>query len=292
MATITLAGNTNYSALTVADGDTIALAGFALTFDANPTAINVIVQSPGSNGTIVIGSPNTYDFTGWTFTAGNATLLTTLSAGKTVGGTWIGGGSNTRAIATNSGTINGDVRGGSGANSYGVNINSGTINGNVRAQNGDSAFGVSTNNGTINGNVTGGTVSNGRGLSTNNGLINGHVTGGSAFSTHGVGINNGSICGNVTGGTTATANGVGVCYGIIDGAIINGTGAAIGTFPPVFFARGNLLQTTVPSTVQKFYSFGEINPFATNNAVATTILSEGGGTSGFTGLSGVGRLGT
>ncbi len=275
MATITLVGNTNYSALTVADGDTIALAGFALTFDVNPSQVNVIVQSPGSNGTIVIGAPNTYTFSGWTFTAGNATLLTTLASGKTVGGTWIGGAANTRAIATNSGTINGDVRGGSGVNSYGVNINSGTINGNVRAQNGDSAFGVATNNGTINGNVTGGSVSNGRGISSNNGLINGNVTGGSAFGTHGIGTHNGSICGDVTGGSVSTANGISTCYGIVDGAIINGTGAAIGTFPPVFFARGNLLQTTVPSTVQKFYSFGIVNPAATNNAVSTTVLSEG-----------------
>lgn len=277
MATVTLTGNTAYSALSVANGDTIALAGFALTFDVNPAQTGVIVQTPGTAGTVVLSTPNTYTFSGWTFTSGTGNLLTTIAAGKTVGGDWYGGvTANTRAIVTNNGTINGNVYGGTvGANIYGVLTNNGTINGNVTARSGQGGFGVSANAGTINGNVVGGSVSSASGISTNTGLINGNVTGGSAFGCHGISTNSGSICGTVTGGSISTANGISTCYGIIDGAIINGTGAAIATFPPVFFARGNLLQTTVPSTVQKFYSFGTVNPAATNNAVSTTVLSEG-----------------
>jgi len=110
-------------------------------------------------------------------------------------------------------------------------------------------------------------------------LISGNVTGGSAFACHGVRLNNGPIIGDLTGGSINTANGISINYGIIDGAIINSTGTAIGTYPAVFFCRGNLLQTTIPSTVQRLYSFGAINPLATNNAVSTTILSAGSGSS-------------
>jgi hypothetical protein len=293
MATITLTANTNYSALSVANGDTIDLAGFALTFDVNPAETGVIVQSPGTNGTIAIGSPSTYDFSGWSFTAGNVSLLSTLAAGKTVGGTWTGGAANTRAIVTNNGIINGSVRGGAGVNSYGVNTNAGIINGNVLAQNGQAAFGVSFNSGTINGNVTGGSVSGGSGVNNNLGLIIGDVIGGTGFNCTGVASNTGSIIGTITGGTGSIAHGVGSCWGIVDGAIVNGTATAIGTYPPVFFCRGDLLQTTIPSTVQRLYSFGAINPLATNNAIATTILSTSTGTAGFTGIRGVSRrLGT
>jgi hypothetical protein len=280
VAIITLTANTNYSALTVANGDTIVLAGFALTFDVNPAETNITVQTPGTAGTIVIGAPNTYGFSGWSFTAGTVVLLSALASGKSVGGTWTAGaGSNTRAITTNNGTINGNVLGGSGVNAFGVQTNNGTINGNVVALNGQSGNGVLTNNGIINGNVTGGSISAAAGIQNNLGRIIGNVTGGSAFGCHGIGVNSGSVIGDVTGGSVTTANGIGTSYGIIDGAIINGTGAAIGTYPSVFFCRGNLLQTTIPNTVQRLYSFGSINPLATNNAVSTTILSEGGGSS-------------
>jgi len=279
MAIITLIANTNYSALTVADGDTIRLAGFALTFDVNPSQTGVTVEAPSTNGTIVIGAPNTYDFTGWSFLAGNQVLLATLASGKTVGGSWRAGAANTRAITTNNGVINGNVQGGTGVNAYGVQTNNGTINGNVIASSGQSSNGVFTNAGTINGNVTGGSTSGAAGIDANNGLISGNVTGGSAFACHGVRVNNGPIIGDLTGGSINTANGISINYGIIDGAIINSTGTAIGTYPAVFFCRGNLLQTTISSTVQRLYSFGSINPLATNNAVSTTILSEGGGSS-------------
>jgi hypothetical protein len=248
MATITLTANTNYSALSVANGDTIDLAGFALTFDANPAETGVIVQSPGTNGTIAIGSPNVYDFSGWSFTAGNAVLLGTLETGKTVGGNWTGGAasSNIFAITTNSGTINGNVTGGSGNVSNGVFTNNGTINGNVTGGSGTNSRGVQQNNGTINGNVTGGTGASAAGVLINAGTIDGDVAGGSGSGAAGLRDNTGLITGNVSGSGATGAHGISIFNsGTIQGQVVGGTTANV---VGVVHNRGTILGGTIGGT--------------------------------------------
>lgn len=304
MATITLTSNSNYSSLSVADGDTIELNGFQLTFDINPVAINVQVQTPGKAGTIILGVPATYDFVGWTFIAGTAALLTTVASGKSVGGDWTAGtAGNTHAIATNSGTINGNVTGGSNTGASGVNVNNGVINGNATGGSATNAAGVNNQSGTLNGNATGGSGSGACGVITNIGRITGSVTGGTASTAHGVSENRGRCDGTVTGGSGGSAAGVlvnnGTILGLVTGGVNNfcpGIGthngnaigglANVGVVVPVTTYRGSTLFTHGPNTIiniptsitQVYTLFGSLNANSVvPSGTTVTDLSFGGG---------------
>lgn len=132
MATVTLIANTNYSALTVGSGDTIALAGFALTLDVGaPTASNVIVTAVGNAGTVLIGAPSTFALTGWTLRGGTAALVANNTvAGKTISGcTFVGSTtSGTSTINENAGVLVGcTIVPGTVSNANGIDVNTGLL---------------------------------------------------------------------------------------------------------------------------------------------------------------------
>ena len=63
MATITLAANTTYSALTIADDDVIDLAGYLLTVNAQPGETGISITSPGTAGSVTLSGG--YDLSTW-----------------------------------------------------------------------------------------------------------------------------------------------------------------------------------------------------------------------------------
>jgi len=127
MATVTLAADTDYSALTVADGDTIELAGYTLAMDAVPTEINVIVQTVGTAGKMTLLGSTDYPLTGWTMTAGSSFLIATVPIGTTLGGSLFSGTvAGAYGCSNNYGTIISITSGATYA-VYGCNLNYGTI---------------------------------------------------------------------------------------------------------------------------------------------------------------------
>ncbi len=217
MSTINLVANTNFSALTVANNDTINLTNFTLTFDTAPTQTGVTVDGSvsGSTNRVALGSPTTYTFTNWIFKAGAGPLLSSVASGKTInGGSWRGGnGMLGHAIATNSGTINNaDFLGGSFAEARGLDNNSGALVG-CTVRGGTVSAGCGQNNGTLTNCVlTGGAKS---ALDTNAAsctITGGSITGGTGSQGYGVGTNSGVITAlTITGGTAGT--GVNTCDG-------------------------------------------------------------------------------
>jgi len=311
MATITLAANTNVSALSLANDDTIDLAGFELTFDVEPTVTGIQVTTPGTAGTCVF--PVACVIPTWDFLAGTGAMIATLPANCEIGG----------------------VTGGSIANIFGVNINNGTVN-TANAGDATGANGVRTNNGTVttanggsvgganavnlnNGTVTtanGGSVGNANGINANNGTVT-TANGGSAVNTRGINTNNGTVTtangGSVNGanginannGTVGRANG-GSNAGSIGVSINNGTclRAFDNTGPAILTSRGDFklvigpeFQTTIDNPagdLTTIYSIGPLSELATIPAgVQVITLSEGIGTAGFTGIRALSRrLGT
>lgn len=93
MATVTLSAPTNYSVVepSLSNGDTIALNGFALTFDKSPALNALFVTAAGNSGTIVLGTPASFTFTGCDFQAGGVALMTAVANKSINGGTFRGG---------------------------------------------------------------------------------------------------------------------------------------------------------------------------------------------------------
>ena len=252
MATITLTGNTNYSALTVANNDTIALAGFRLTLDVVPSQTGVSVTTVGTAGTVVFGLVTSYPLVGWTLTAGTGILISSIASGVTVGAAVVGGSAtNVATVNTNNGIISGSVTGGSASGANGVAVNNGIISGAVTTGSVSGAFGVSSNNGTISGSVTGGSASGAYGVNANNGTISGSVTGGSVSGAYGVATNNGNCIGGLT----------------------NATGSAVLTWRgSAHIVNGPLSAITFPSTITTLYSlFGAMSGSATVDPATTVI---------------------
>lgn len=269
MATVTLSANTNYSALTVANGDTIELAGFTLNFDVVPAETGVIVQTPGTTGKLTFVLTTTYPLTGWTMTAGTDTLIASVSAGQDIGGSILGGSSgNKYGVGTNNGTLNSVARG-SATNAYGCNVNNGTI-----ATAG--SWGVGTNNGTV-GSATGGAFTSG--VVTNNGYV-AAASGGTGANSVGVMTNNGTV-GSSTGGSGSGSHGVSTCNGMITGAMTDATGKAVNTWNgSTCFVDGPNCNAVIPNNMQTIYSLGALSGGATISGTATVIeldLAGGGG---------------
>lgn len=280
MATRTLSANatwtqvlagTNIDAVPV-DNDTVALNGFALTFDIVPTLTSIEVTAVGNAGTVVFpAGTTTWPFTGWVFRTGTAVLCATINDGNTVGGTWWASNSTTgiRAITTNNGTLTGVINAGTSSNADGLGTNGlkGVVSGEIRgnAVSAGGGHGCATNNGLISGSVYGGTGS--RGVTTNSGVITGNVYAGA--SGNGVSSNNGFIHGNLIGyptGSPAHAA-VGDNVGIITGSITAGAGTSHGINT---MSRGAILTlsgvlTDGPTNAKVVGAMG-------NNAAQTLIL--------------------
>jgi len=242
VAVITLVANTDYSALSVADGDTIALSTFTLNLDAIPAQINVIV-STASTGKMTLLSATNYPLTGWTMTAGTGALIASVPVGTTLGGTLIGGSAGSAfGCTTNSGTI--------------THCKGGAFNG---------AVGVSTNNGTIT-TAAGGTVNGGHGCSFNNGTITNANAGFTSIVTHGCTTNNASgLIVNATGGGTNFSQG---CV-TNNGTITNCTGGSFNNAFGVSTNNGTITNCTGGSGVQGC----NINNGTVITAIATAVNS-------------------
>jgi hypothetical protein len=331
MATITLVANTNVSALTLANGDTIDLAGFQLNFDVQPTATGIQVITPGTAGTCAF--PVACVIPTWSFTAGTGTLIATLPANCEIGSVTGGTGLNADGINTNNGTVSVSVTGGSGNAAMGVRTNNSTISGTVTGGTNTNAFGVNTNsttgvisgnvspggnfgvsvnnglisgncnvgvsgglcvvtnNNRITGNVTAGSTS-GAAIQVNNGEISGTLTAGGGASAHGCVTNNGTIL-NAIGGTNATAHGVNTNNGLVLGFDDN-TAFAVNVWNGRrAFVLGPQAEGRIPNNIKTIYSLGALSGSATIAGDATVItLSEGtGGSPGFTGIGRLRRLG-
>lgn len=223
MATITLGADTNYSALSVSNGDTIALAGFQLTFDVVPSETGVIVTTVGSAGKVVFGLVTAYPLVGWSMTAGTTALITSIASGVTVGANLKGGTSfGAAAVLTNDGTISGTVTAGTGPGTVGVSINNGTISGTVTGSASvGSTVGVITNNGLISGSVVGGGITSASGVNTNSvtGIISGSVTGGSGGNARGINSNQGVVSGACLAGTGSGASAISTNTGLVSGNV-------------------------------------------------------------------------
>jgi hypothetical protein len=165
MATITLASDTNVSALSLANNDTIDLAGFVLTFDAQPAVTGIQVTSPGTVGTVVF--PVACLIPTWDFFAGTTTMILTLPADCEIGSVTGGTLTNRRGIATNNGVV-GTAIGGAGPTAAGILTNNGVV-GTAIGGAGTGAIGISTNNGTVIRSV-GGAGTGANGISTNSGV--------------------------------------------------------------------------------------------------------------------------
>ena len=157
MATITLAANTTYSALTIADDDIIDLAGYLLTVNAQPEETGISITSPGTAGSVTLSGG--YDLSTWSMTAGTATLIATIPSGTELD----------------------SLTGGSATTAYGCSTNNGIIT-TCTGGSATTAYGCSTNNGTIT-TSTGGSATTAYGCGTNRGLVTTAVggTGTSAF---------------------------------------------------------------------------------------------------------------
>jgi hypothetical protein len=170
MATITLTADANYSALTVANDDTIELAGFELTIDVQPSETGITVQTPGTAGTMSIGGA--FDLSTWSATAGTTTLISAVPTGASIASVSGGSASNARGVNENRGTVT-TATGGPASGANGVNSNNGTVT-TATGGSASGAHGVSVNNGTVT-TATGGSVSGANGVNFNNGTVLGAV---------------------------------------------------------------------------------------------------------------------
>ena len=281
MATITLAGNTNVSALTLANGDTINLAGFQLTFDAQPTASGISVVSPGTAGSCVFSVATVIPT--WNFTAGTRTpnMISTLPANCEIGNVTGGSVFNAFCIDSNLGRISGNVTAGNANSARGVNTNNGTIAGNVTAGNAAAAYAIATNSREILGNVTGGPANVAIAIQDNRGTIRGTVTGGTGTNAAGISVNFGIIFGNCKAGTNSAAHAIAGNVGSCIGGLENtGAIAAIGAFTgSSMIIDGPNTKISIPAQITRVYSlFGPINPLAIIPVTTEVIeLTEGGG---------------
>ena len=309
MATITLAANTNVSALSLANDDTIDLAGFVLTFDVQPTVTGIQVTTPGTAGTCVF--PVACVIPTWDFFAGAGVLIATLPANCEIGNATGGSTTSARGISTNNGVV-GTSQGGAGGLSHGVFTNNGTVdvavgsdstgshgvftnNGIVNTANGGaagSAVGVMINNRTV-GTANGGTSGAGsnNGVGTNNGAVT-VANGGIGNNANGINTNNGT-CVTANGGQSSLSRGIrfnnGVClraFDDVERAIFESSGDYKVVIGPDF-------RTTIVNpagNMTTIYSVGKLSDLATIPPEIEVVELSGG--AAFSGIGRTRRLGT
>lgn len=201
MAIFTINTNSNYSSIksSLANGDTIRIGATSvrLTIDEQPLLINILVNSPGTNGRVTVSGA--WDLSTWSMVAGTAPLIDgTFPAGAILGSANPGSTTGANCVTTNAGTITNAI-GGSVFNAWPVQTNTGLV---VNATGGslNGAHGVNVNNGTVT-NATGGSANTAAGVLTNNGTVT-NAFAGSFAGAHGVNANNGLVV-TATGGAVA-----------------------------------------------------------------------------------------
>lgn len=234
MAVVTLVANTAYSALSVSNGDTIALAGYRLTIDTQPAETSVSVTTTGTAGKVTISGA--YDLSTWSFTAGTSTLIDgSVPVGCTIGEVNGGTSSNASGVATNLGTVTAS-NGGSASGAYGLVNNNGTVT-TVTGGSANSAHGVNNNFGTVT-TSNGGSLANAFGIATNLGTVT-TSNGGSANNTHGVNSNSGTVT-TSNGSSVANAHGVNTNNGTVitsNGGSVAGSRGVSVNYGQVFAAN-------------------------------------------------------
>lgn len=259
MTTYTLASNTNVSALTLVDGDTIDCNGFELSIDTQPTAINISVTSPLKNGTTkFVTGGMTANLSTWSFLAGFLTMIQTVPAGVTIGSVTAGSIGGRHGVQINYGTIT-NATGGASPLSYGVVNNAGRI---VNAM-GASGAGCSSNTGIVENAIASNAGSAGYGVTTNAGKV--LIATGGAFP--GVGTNNNLVI-TAIGGLTSVGFGVWNNYGQVLGCIDNALSGISDNFGDTKFVSGPDFQGVLSFTstvlpVTTLYSIGPLSPLAT-----------------------------
>lgn len=273
MTTHVLAANTNVSAMSLVDGDTIDCNGFKLSIDVQPSAILVTVQSPGKAGTVeFIGAGVTANLPTWTFATGSTTMIGTIPVGVIVGTVVAGSINGRNGVTINNGTVI-NAFGGSGAafNAFGVSTNNGVITN----SNGVSGPGCSINHGTVQNATAGSGTALARGVVTNNGTVS-LATGGAIADACGVGANNGVVL-SAVGGSAAGTFGVFYSPGMTLRSADNvgrGVGDWNGSTKFVIgpeFTGAIVLGSLSLSPLATLYSLGTISPLATVPPSVTII---------------------
>lgn len=126
MATYTLTGASNWSGIKafVANDDEVALAGYALTIDEQPTQTGISITTTGTAGTVIISGA--WDLSTWSFTAGTVALIATAPEGCEIGAVTGGSVSGAHGCYYNYGTIT-TATGGSVSSAYGCHTNYGQV---------------------------------------------------------------------------------------------------------------------------------------------------------------------
>lgn len=253
MTTHTLTANTNLSSLTLANGDSIALAGWQLTIDNLPTATGIDVTTVGTAGTVVFsGAGVNAQLDTWSFTAGTTALISSIPSGVTIGTLTGGTGSNCHGANSSSGYVI-TLNSGSGPNALGISTNTGRVG----TANALTRNCINTNTGTVE-LANGSTTSAAQGVATNYGVV---LVAQGNFN-YGVNFNYGMALAIKDGAQIGVSHNYGSIK-LIDGPNFTGT----------FFTDGGNQTTTI-------YSIGAVNGSATIPGDITVIeLSEGSGSS-------------
>jgi len=205
MATYTLTQDENWSDIkaSISNNDDVALAGYTLTLDEEPTLTGINVTTTGTAGLVVISGA--YDLSTWTFTAGTDAIIETIPEGCEVGAVTGGSANGANGCDTNNGTIT-TATGGSAYGAKGCDTNNGTIATATASSVTNGAHGCARNYGTITTCAAAGNASS-YGCYSNFGTIT-TLTGGSTNLTHGCYRNYHTIV-TCSGGTSGGAHG---CY--------------------------------------------------------------------------------
>ena len=286
MATYTLTQNEDWSDIkaSISSDDDVALAGYTLTLDEEPTLTGIDVTTAGTAGAVVISGA--YDLSTWSFTAGTDSLIAEVPEGCEVGTITAGTATNAHGCDENNGTINEAVSG-TGSSSSGCLANYGTIvacnagsaggsyscrdnYGTITTSNGGSSAGCHgnyRNYGTIT-TCNGGSGSNGFGCFYNYSTIT-TCNGGSVILGHGCRYNYGIIA-TCNGGSASGADGCNVSYGQVLAAQ-DSTGDAVGEF------RGSIKFVDGPNFEIAIVCDGDYDPLQTlyvlNGTFAGTLPS-------------------
>lgn len=296
MADITLTANTNYSALSVANGDRILLAGYILTLNANPAQTSVEVTAVGNAGTVALGVPAAYTLTGWILRAGTASLLTNTVSGKSITGCTIYGGSATNingarypACAFTDCTIYGGSVGAADGLAGPVGI---LTNCTIYGGSANNAFGISNPSNLLTGcTAYGGSASGAHGVYNVSAAVRNCAAYGSPSTSgaHGFAgtwrsvFENCSFYGHSSGSHGLASLDVSL-NNLLSGVLVDsGSGKAIAaaSYHPVIICQGDNIRGAVPSTVRAVLRVGALHANGSiSSPTVETEIWDAAGTSG------------